>query len=278
MSETIPHTAPMAGPTRREPYRAMLRDLGEVLADLSRKAMEESDESQGPPAVGLLGEAPSEGPGISYLYGLPEVNLAVGAAVAAARGELLTAQPGGAQAEGPLGGLPPGLRGPLREGVGLRTLYQHAAQFDEDSKNDVRLITAYGAQARTLDELFGRMVIVDRSVAFIPANDGSACAARITDPATVRFLVDLFECSWTRAEQFPFVPLRAADAAPRVVPAIRRAIQRLLIEGLSDKAIARRLAISERSLQAHVFHIKQDLGAQNRIQLGYLLGRAEEAA
>jgi len=278
MSETITDAALTARPTRREPYRAMLRDLGEVLADLSRKAMEESDESPAPPQGGLLGEARAEGPGISYLYGLPEVNLAVAAAVAFARQELLTAQPGGAQTDGPLGGLPPGLRGPLREGVELRTLYQHTAQFDEQAKNDVRMVTAYGAQVRTLDELFGRLVIVDRSTAFIPANDGSACAARITDPATVRFLVDLFEYSWTRAEQFPFIPLRAADAAPRVVPAIRRAIQRLLIEGLSDKAIARRLAISERSLQAHVFHIKQDLGAQNRIQLGYLLGRADEAA
>ncbi len=47
------------------------------------------------------------------------------------------------------------------------------------------------------------------------------------------------------------------------------------MEGYSDKAIARRIGISERSLQAHIAAIKQELGALNRLQLGYLLGRNE---
>jgi DNA-binding NarL/FixJ family response regulator len=289
MSETIPDAAVTVGPARRDPHRAVLRDLGEVLAELSRKAMEESEYRPAPPSGGLAGQLTgqlagqlsggrADCPGITYLYGLPELNLVLGVAVAGARRELLTAQPGGAQPSGPFGSLPPSVLEPLRGGVPMRTLYQHTAQFDEETKEDVRTISGYGARARTLDELFGRVVIVDGVTAFIPVNDGSACAARITDPATVRFLADLFEYAWMRAELFPFIPLRAAEAAPRVVPAIHEAIQRLLVEGLSDKAIARRLAISERSLQAHVFRIKQELGAQNRIQLGYLLGRAGDVA
>ncbi|GAA2508038.1 hypothetical protein GCM10010393_46070 [Streptomyces gobitricini] len=33
------------------------------------------------------------------------------------------------------------------------------------------------------------------------------------------------------------------------------------------------MGISERSLQAHIAAMKQELGAHNRLQLGYLLGR-----
>ncbi|WP_425428440.1 LuxR C-terminal-related transcriptional regulator [Streptomyces violens] len=45
--------------------------------------------------------------------------------------------------------------------------------------------------------------------------------------------------------------------------------------GYSDKRIARRLGISERSLQGHIAAMKQELGAHTRVQLGYLLARNE---
>jgi DNA-binding CsgD family transcriptional regulator len=50
---------------------------------------------------------------------------------------------------------------------------------------------------------------------------------------------------------------------------------RLLIEGYPDKQIALRLGISERSLQSHIAYMKRELGAQNRMQMGYLWGKAK---
>lgn len=288
MYETGSDTSGRAGRTGREDvgrerrhgsHRAALRDLGVVLADLSRQAMEVSEDGPEDAAdllLDLLAPAEPVGSGITHVHGTGAVELMLRTAVAESRVELLGARRG---RSGP-SGLPDGLLGAALAGAGpgiaTRTLYQHTAQFDEDAKEEVRTASRFGALVRTTAESLGPLLIVDATEAFISAPLGDVCVARISDVATVRFLVNVFEQTWAGAEQFPFLPVRAADAAPRVVPAIRASIQRLLVEGFSDKAIARRLGISERSLQAHVFRIKQDVGARSRIQLGYLLGRIEE--
>ena len=66
--------------------------------------------------------------------------------------------------------------------------------------------------------------------------------------------------------------MRAADAATEIIPALRKEICKLLIEGRSDREISRRLGFSLRSLQGHVAQLKKEYGAAHRLQLGYLLG------
>ncbi len=209
----------------------------------------------------------------TYLEGLAEINLAIKQAVAAAEREILTAQPDGPRSKQVLATALETVRAQLRAGVANRTLYQHSARFDEATKDYVRQVAEYGAEVRTLPEFFERLIIVDRAVAFIPGRGDRTLALRVTEPTVVRYLADLFERAWDRAESIPFVPARSVDAAPEVIPSVHESIKKLMIAGHADRAIARRLGISERSLQNHVGRIKAQYGAENRLQLGYLMGR-----
>jgi sugar-specific transcriptional regulator TrmB/biotin operon repressor len=257
-----------------------LLDAVDSLAALSRRAVEQSE------LVAALAESlVSAGPqprtresGVVHISGLDNINAAIRDLLRDATDEILTAQPGGARPGAVLDDAFEAVRERLEAGAAMRTIYQHTARFDEPTKSYARTVIGYGVEIRTLDEFFDRLVIVDRTAAVIPANDERTRAAEITEPAVVRFLVGMFERAWSRATPFPFVPTRSAEAAAKVVPEIHRSIQRLLVEGQSDRAIARRLGISERSLQAHIRRIKQDLGASTRLQLGYRLAVEERGA
>lgn len=270
--------------------QAFLRELATHLDRLAREASEQAaSDAWGTPARAALpdpgaggygaggggaGGAEVAGPGVRYLNGMQSIGQAIDQALSAVRREILTAQPDGARPSAVLKDALERVRRQIAAGISMRTLYQHTTRFDEATKEYVRAVTEYGAQVRTLEEFFDRLIIVD-DIAFISANEDRTTAIAISEPTIVRFLRDTFDKAWDRAKEFPFVPLHAAKAADEVVPAIRESISRLLVEGYSDKAIARRIGISERSLQAHIAAIKQELGAGNRLQLGYLLGRNE---
>ncbi|MCU7727449.1 LuxR C-terminal-related transcriptional regulator [Actinoplanes sp. KI2] len=205
------------------------------------------------------------------MYGLESINKKIALAVDSSRAEILTAQPGGPRSPAVLEAALNTVRARLAAGVRMRTLYQHSTRFDEPTKNYARAVIELGVELRTLDEFFERLVIVDADTAFLPAAADRTTALQITEPALVRFLRDLFDRTWERAAAFPFRPNRARDAAPEIMPEIRQAIRRLLIEGHADKTIGRRLGISERTITAHVASLREGVGATNRLQLGYRL-------
>ncbi|WP_455360079.1 LuxR C-terminal-related transcriptional regulator [Streptomyces sp. SYSU K21746] len=256
--------APASSSTEPEKF---LRGMAEHLANLSRLTDEHVSRLSG-----ALPAADGRRSDIRYIHGLPNITQAISEALSGAMREILTAQPDGSRPSGVLKEALESVRRHISAGVAMRTLYQHSTRFDEATKEYVREVTKHGASVRTLDEFFDRLVIVD-DVAFIATNEDRTSAAAVREPAVVRFLRDTFNRSWDRAQPFPFVPHHAAKAADEVMPAIRESIKRLLVEGYSDKQIARRLGISERSVQTHIASMKQELGARNRLQMGYLLGR-----
>ena len=72
----------------------------------------------------------------------------------------------------------------LERGVTMRTLYQHSARRSSVTHKYVAAVTARGAEVRTLDEFFNRMIVVDRRVAVIPSRDEVAVA--VVDPRAGR--------------------------------------------------------------------------------------------
>ncbi len=223
--------------------------------------------------------APADEPAAPWgeeLVGLANISAAINAEVNSARIEILTAQPDGPRPPKTLSEALAQIRQKVASGVQMRTLYQHTARFDEATKEYVRSATEIGAEVRTLSEFFERLMIFDQRVAFIPSAADRTRALKITHPALVGFLVDVFSRAWDRAAEYPFVPSHAARAATEVLPDLRSSIKLLLVHGHSDAAIARRLGISSRSLQGHIQRIKQDLGAANRLQLGFRLALAGE--
>jgi hypothetical protein len=189
--------------------------------------------------------------------------------VADAPEELLTAQPQTGRA---MEQLPQAIErevAALRRGVTMRTLYQHAARRSSATHKYVAAVAAEGAQVRTLDEFFNRLIVVDRRLAIIPTRVGPGGLA-LREPSLVLYLVDIFERSWERARPFTNreTPLMRDIAAEQRAMTIR-----MLVGGHADPVGAKRLGVSPRTYAAYVSDLKHEFQVDTRFQLGYEMGR-----
>ncbi|MFJ1753800.1 helix-turn-helix domain-containing protein [Kitasatospora sp. NPDC088134] len=187
------------------------------------------------------------------------------------REETLASQPGGAR---PTRFMRQALirdRHFLSLGVVLRTIYQPGALTHRPTVSYAASVTGAGERIKVLDEPFQRMLIFDRRIAVIPAAADDSTAAFVEDPAVVALLVERFERDWARSEA---VDWQALAGRPREsgVPA---ELIRLLAAGLTQRAVATRLGVSERTVAAHLARLREHYGAETLVQLGWLM-RGEE--
>jgi hypothetical protein len=190
--------------------------------------------------------------------------------VSDAEEELLTAQPQDRRGVKQLGEAGAREIAALRRGVRMRTLYQHAARRGADTRKYVSAVTAEGAEVRTLDEFFNRLIVVDRRIAIIPSHKGLDTAMVISEPSMVGYLVDMFERHWERARPFT----SSETSLMRDIAAEQRAMTiRMLLEGRADPAGAKRLGVSPRTYAAYVADLKNEFEVETRFQLGYEMGK-----
>jgi sugar-specific transcriptional regulator TrmB len=190
--------------------------------------------------------------------------------VADAETELLTAQPQTGRDAPTLAAAAVRDIAALERGVKMRTLYQHSARRSSITHKYVAAVTERGAEVRTLDEFFNRLIVVDRQLAVIPSYEGLDAALAIREPSLVAYLIDMFDRSWERARQFS----NREMSMMRHVAAEQRAMTiRMLIEGHADPTSAKRLGVSPRTYAGYVAELKEQHDAQTRFQLGYAMGR-----
>ncbi|MFF0793910.1 LuxR C-terminal-related transcriptional regulator [Streptomyces spiralis] len=215
-------------------------------------------------------QAAAEGTAIRVLEGLSRIQAAMDEATEACRTEVLTVQPGGIRREHELSeGLHRALA--LRgRGVRMRDLYTHVARHGQGLLNYLELM-GDAVEARTLDEVIDRLILFDRTVAFVPANADRTMALELRHPALVEYLVTVFERLWRLA-----IPLTAPlpDTGIEGISHRERSIAALLAEGHQDAVIAERLGISVRTCRAHIARLSETLGAASRTQLGVRIAQA----
>ena len=210
------------------------------------------------------------------LRGAERINRFLQAELADCRYEALSAQPHGKRPERVLGQPLRWALSTLERGVRMRTLYQHAARHSPPTREYVAQVTAHGAEVRTLDEFFRRLFIIDRKVAVIPGERGDEVALAIRDKALVAYLADIFDRSWERA--LPFTD-NETQTANNIATDTRRMTVRMLVEGHSDPASAKRLGVSTRTYAGYIAALKEEYGVETRFQLGYAMGsRDSESA
>lgn len=209
---------------------------------------------------------------IVELSGSDRINTFIQAALTDCRRELLTAQPHGRRPEKVLREAVERDLAVLDRGIIMRTLYQHAARHSPVTREYVAQVGASGAEVRTLDEFFRRLIVIDRRVAIIPGGDGDMSALAIYEKSLVSYLVDIFERSWERA--LPFTD-NESQTHRDIAADTRRMTIRMLVEGHSDPASAKRLGVSTRTFAAYIAALKEEYGVQTRFQLGYAMGREE---
>ncbi|MET9256997.1 helix-turn-helix transcriptional regulator [Streptomyces sp. NPDC003717] len=159
----------------------------------------------------------------------------------------------------------------LDRGGRMRALYQHTLRHAptvvaryEQLRGDV--------EARSLDEVTNRLIVIDREVAFIPANEDRSMALEIRQPALVGYLVTVFDRFWRLG--LPMHPRAVQQPTVDGITARQRAIAALLIDGHTDADIAERLGMNIRTARVHIAKLATTLGSDSRAQLGYLIGRS----
>ncbi|MET7289867.1 helix-turn-helix transcriptional regulator [Streptomyces sp. NPDC005573] len=248
----------------------LLRDVDEDIARRRRQGDRLTGALEPLLALGTPDTDRADATGIRMLSGLDRINTAISEAMADIAGEVLTIQPHSLESALRTTAL---IRDQalLDRGGRIRTLYQHTQRHVpavvaryEQLRGDV--------EARTLDQVTERLLLIDRKVAFIPASKDRSAALEIRHPALIEYLAIVFDRLWHLAT--PMHPRAVRQPPVSGVTARQRAIARLLIEGHTDGDIADRLGMNVRTARLHIAKLAATLGSQSRAQLGYLIGRS----
>nr|WP_228500614.1 LuxR family transcriptional regulator [Nocardioides agariphilus] len=211
---------------------------------------------------------------ITEITGLEAIGAFLASAVADAEEELLTAQPQGQRNNAGLKAYLDDVArrdtAALERGVKMRTLYQHSARRSTGTQRWVAAVTAHGAEVRTLDEFFNRLIVIDRRIAVIPGAGGPGSALVIREPNLLAYLVDMFERTWERAQPWTS---RGSAAQRDIAHEQRQMTIRMLIKGYADPASAKRLGVSPRTYAGYIADLKEEFEAETRFQLGYTMGQ-----
>ncbi|MFI6154204.1 LuxR C-terminal-related transcriptional regulator [Kitasatospora sp. NPDC051170] len=185
--------------------------------------------------------------------------------------EALSVQPGGARPPGAADDILDHSRRFLGLGGSIRTLYESGARLDPGTVQLAARLTELGCHIRVAPFALPKMMVFDRTVAVIPA--GADAAAFVEDPATVAFLTEVFENYWRLAEGVNW----SALADTPTDPATPEQVGPLLAQGLTQRAIATRLGLSERTVAAHIARLRELYDAETLFQLGWQMKGARGA-
>ncbi|WP_405617076.1 LuxR C-terminal-related transcriptional regulator [Streptomyces sp. NBC_00076] len=156
----------------------------------------------------------------------------------------------------------------LGRGVRVRYVYLDSVRNDGATTAYAQWLTQQGGQVRTVPHLPTRLLIYDRALAIVPVNPQVADAAVIAleDLGVVSALQALFERTWEQAS--PLGADRARDA--QGLTAQERAVLELLARGFTDEMIAKKLAVSVRTVRRMTAGLMTRLNAGSRFQAGVL--------
>ncbi|MEV7026363.1 LuxR C-terminal-related transcriptional regulator [Kitasatospora sp. NPDC093558] len=161
----------------------------------------------------------------------------------------------------------------LARGIRMRSVYPDSVRRHEPSLAYAGVLTAHGAEIRTVPATpLRRMLVFDRTSAIVPATLDPDCldAVLITAPGVVAALRALFEAVWETAEPLVVPADGEAVPGPRNDELTRheRGLLDLLSQGLTDEAVANRLALSVRTVRRNTAGLMSRLGARSRFEAG----------
>ena len=154
----------------------------------------------------------------------------------------------------------------------FRCIYDTAALEVPGQYRLIEAMRAAGEESRVAPSLPMKMVMGDARIALVPLETSPEVievAAVVHPSALLESLHTLFELFWQQSEQLGGVT-RGATANSQFAEPDRQVLD-LLTTGLTDKAVARQLGITERTVQRRVQRIMTEYGVRTRLQLGLRL-------
>lgn len=266
--------------TRLEPVapavalQRLLRASEDRIADERRRGQRMADVFEPLMRLGPRDAASEDTPALRVLSSKARTGQAIAEAMSEAKEELLAIQPHDPQ----LTRRPDILEAAVQRdqafldrGARIRALYQHTVRHAPYTRVRYEQLTG-DVEARTLDEITERLIIVDRTVAFIPASTDRSLALAVRHPALLSYFVNTFDRLWRLAT--PMHPQAVQQPTLNGVTPRQRAIAALLTEGHTDADIANRLGMNVRTARVHIAKLAAGLGSESRAQLGYLIGQS----
>jgi DNA-binding CsgD family transcriptional regulator/sugar-specific transcriptional regulator TrmB len=168
----------------------------------------------------------------------------------------------------------------MARGVSWRAVYTTDSFDREGSWDETARLAEQGEQARIAPSLPLKLAIADGRIALVSLRqDGVRSDSLVTEAEPlVAALHQLFEFYWERSlplatsgvgpPRMAESPAAAAGSRGAPPTAEQRSILALIGAGATDEAIAGRLGISVRSLRRRSQQLMNDVGAENRFQLG----------
>ncbi|MGW2542922.1 helix-turn-helix domain-containing protein [Kitasatospora sp. NPDC001574] len=205
-------------------------------------------------------------PGVEQLVGLDQIRDRLATLTREVREEVMTFAPDGGQQPENIEAAKPLDAALLDRGIRMRTVYLDSVRNSPHTVEYVNWLAERGGRVRTAPSLPTRMILVDRATAVIPVrgDDTAAGAVVLTGHGTLVALCALFENVWAGAQ-----PLgEQASRDEHGLNAQEAACVRLLAEGHTDDAIAKRLGVSPRTARRVATDLMERLGARSRFEAG----------
>jgi DNA-binding CsgD family transcriptional regulator len=156
----------------------------------------------------------------------------------------------------------------LDQGVSLRFVYLASIRNDQAATGHLRWLLDAGVHVRTAPLLPLPLVVSDRRSAVVPLvpdrPEAGACILR--GAGAVAAMCALFEHEWRVST--PLGQRTSHDGTP--LTADEGALLRLLVQGHTDEQVARRMAVSVRTVGRMTSALMARLGARSRFQAGAL--------
>lgn len=224
-------------------------------------------------AARLIGEFPAQGSvasrdGVEFLDGVDTIRDFLRHLNSEVGEEMLAFAPGGAQTDANMHASRPLNRLLLERGVRMRTVYLDSLRRDRASVAHAEWLTRHGGEVRTTPTLPNRMIVCDRKVAVVAVDSQSTGlgAVVLRTHGLIETLCALFDETWRRADPLGS-PLRGdtEEFSQQQAEALR-----LLAQGHTDQAVAKRLGISPRTARRTAAEVMARLDARSRFQAGVL--------
>ena len=182
------------------------------------------------------------------------------------RHEVMSFMNGGAHSAAALEAGRPLDRQLLERGVSVRTITLDSVRNDPLTFGYAQWLTDLGGQVRSVPVLPLRMTIIDRERAMIPLNpeNSRAGAALLRGTGAVAAMCALFEQTWVTATPLGVTQPRSEKG----LSGQEIALLRLMAQGDTDEVIARKLAVSVRTVRRICADLMAQLGARSRFQAG----------
>ncbi|MFD7154019.1 LuxR C-terminal-related transcriptional regulator [Kribbella sp. NPDC059898] len=152
----------------------------------------------------------------------------------------------------------------IKPGVRYRAIFPDHTRTTPTVGRHVGALSQAGVAVRTIPLVPMNAIVIDGSVAVLPADtaNGSVAVLRLT--SVVMTALELFERIWPDA-----VPLAGCDLPAETDLSVReQEMLRLLALGATDEVAAAQLGISVRTVRRMVAQLMNRLGARSRFQAG----------